>query len=139
MKRWLSQCKRFLTYALVGCVDTGLDWAAFTAAHELLKLTAPTCQAVGYLVGAISSYLLNGRITFRDGSGTRWLQCIKFITWNVFSLLVSTGLIALLTAWGMSAYWAKVGVTLEVALLNYFGYEHLVFKVRKNRKGSEEI
>ena len=43
MKRWLSQCKRFLTYALVGCVDTGLDWAAFTAAHELLKLTAPAC------------------------------------------------------------------------------------------------
>lgn len=138
MKRWIAQFKRFLTYALVGCVDTALDWTAFTVTHELLKLTAPACQAAGYLVGAISSYLLNGRITFRDGSGKRWLQCIKFITWNVFSLLVSTGLIALLTAWGMNAYWAKVGVTLEVALLNYFGYEYLVFKVRKYPKRSEE-
>lgn len=139
MKQRFAQFKRFITYALVGCVDTGLDWTAFTAAHELLRLTAPTCQAIGYLVGAISSYLLNGRITFRDGSGARWLQCIKFITWNVFSLLVSTGLIALLTGWGMNAYWAKVGVTLEVALLNYFGYKYLVFKVRKNGKGSEEL
>lgn len=134
MKRWHVQFKRFFTYALVGCVDTALDWAAFAAAHELLRLTAPTCQAVGYLVGAVSSYLLNGRITFRDGSGKRWLQCIKFITWNVFSLLVSTGLIALLTAWGMNAYYAKVGVTLEVALLNYFGYKYLVFKVRDDQK-----
>lgn len=138
MKRWISQLKRFITYALVGCVDTALDWAAFTAAHELLEAAVPMCQAAGYLVGAISSYLLNGRITFHDGSGKRWLQCIKFVTWNVFSLLVSTGLIALLTGWGMSPYWAKVGVTLEVALLNYFGYEYLVFKVQKKRKGSEE-
>lgn len=138
MKRWIAQFKRFITYALVGCVDTLLDWTAFTVAHELLKLVPATCQAAGYLVGAISSYLLNGRITFRDGSGKRWLQCIKFITWNVFSLLVSTWLIALLTGWGMSPYWAKVIVTLEVALLNYFGYEYLVFKVRKNPKRSGE-
>lgn len=138
MKQWIPRFKRFITYALVGCVDTALDWLAFTAAHELLSLTAPVCQAAGYLVGAISSYLLNGRITFRDGSGRRWLQCIKFILWNVFSLMVSTGLIALLTGWGINAYYAKVGVTLEVALLNYFGYQYLVFKVQKKEKGSEE-
>lgn len=137
MKRWTVQLKRFLTYAMVGCVDTALDWTAFMVAHELLKAAVPMCQATGYLVGAVSSYLLNGRITFRDGSGTRWLQCIKFITWNVFSLLVSTGLIALLTGWGMDAYWAKVIVTLEVALLNYFGYKYLVFRVKKHPKRSE--
>lgn len=138
MKRWIALFKRFITYALVGCVDTALDWAAFTAAHELLALTPAQCQTAGYLVGAVSSYLLNGRITFRDGSGHRWLQCIKFITWNVFSLLASAGLISVLTAWGMSAYWAKVLVTLEVALLNYFGYEYLVFHVRKNQTGREK-
>lgn len=138
MKELLLKLRRFITYAAVGCVDTALDWAAFTISHELLTLTAPRCQAIGYLVGAVSSYLLNGHITFRDGSGRRWLQFIKFATWNAFSLLVSTGFIALLTGWGLNPYWAKVGVTMEVGVMNYFGYEYLVFKdLRKHSEGSE--
>lgn len=139
MKRFRAQWMRFVTYAVVGCADTALDWAAFTLAHELLHLAVPACQAVGYLIGAVSSYFLNGRITFRDGRGRRWTQFVKFTAWNVFSLLVSTGLIALLSGWGTDPYLAKVGVTLEVALFNYFGYKYLVFKVKRNSKGSEEV
>lgn len=64
---WIARAKRFATYALVGCFDTGMDWVAFTTAHELLHFTPMLCQAIGYAVGTICSYFLNGRITFRDG------------------------------------------------------------------------
>ena len=123
--------KRFVAYAAVGCIDTALDWAAFTLAHSALLLGATRSQAIGYLVGAVSSYFLNGRITFRDGHGRRWAQFFKFALWNAFSLALSAGLIWLLTTWGMNAYFAKVILTLEVALANYIGYKYLVFRVKE--------
>ena len=67
---WIARAKRFATYALVGCFDTGMDWVAFTTAHELLHFTPVICQAIGYFVGTVCSYFLNGRITFRDGHYT---------------------------------------------------------------------
>lgn len=75
---WIARAKRFATYALVGCFDTGMDWVAFTTAHELLHFTPMLCQAIGYAVGTVCSYFLNGRITFRDGHIARWRQCARF-------------------------------------------------------------
>jgi putative flippase GtrA len=75
---WIARAKRFATYALVGCFDTGMDWVAFTTAHELLHFTPLICQAIGYIVGTVCSYFLNGRITFRDGHIARWRQCLRF-------------------------------------------------------------
>ena len=86
---WIARAKRFATYALVGCFDTGMDWVAFTTAHELLHFTPMLCQAIGYAVGTVCSYFLNGRITFRDGHIARWRQCARFAAWNVVSLALS--------------------------------------------------
>ena len=82
-QEWIARAKRFATYALVGCFDTGMDWVAFTTAHELLHFTPVICQAIGYFVGTVCSYFLNGRITFRDGHIARWRQCLRFVMWNV--------------------------------------------------------
>ena len=46
-QEWIARAKRFATYALVGCFDTGMDWVAFTTAHELLHFTPVICQAIG--------------------------------------------------------------------------------------------
>ena len=47
------------------------------------------CQAIGYAVGTVCSYFLNGRITFRDGHIARWRQCLRFVMWNVCLLYTS--------------------------------------------------
>ncbi len=134
--------RRFASYAMIGILDTFLDWGAFTLSYELVHLTPHVSQGVGYFVGAISSYLLNGHFTFRDGHERPWLKFIKFAAWNVFSLLISAWLIALLTRWGMNAYFAKFFVTLEVSLVNYVGYKYLVFRVKpehgQKREGGDE-
>ncbi len=137
-QEWIARAKRFATYALVGCFDTGMDWVAFTTAHELLHFTPVICQAIGYIVGTVCSYFLNGRITFRDGHGARWRQCLRFVVWNVVSLGVSELMIGLLTHFGLNPYIAKVGVTLEVALFNYFGYKYIVFAVPKQTEGEQD-
>ena len=46
-QEWIARAKRFATYALVGCFDTGMDWVAFTTAHKLLHVTPLICQAIG--------------------------------------------------------------------------------------------
>lgn len=137
-QEWIARAKRFATYALVGCFDTGMDWVAFTSAHELLHFTPVICQAIGYFVGTVCSYFLNGRITFRDGHIARWRQCLRFVMWNVVSLGVSEVMIGLLTHFGLNPYIAKVGVTLEVALFNYFGYKYIVFAVPKQTEGEQD-
>ena len=124
-QEWIARARRFATYALVGCFDTGMDWVAFTTAHELLHFTPLICQAIGYIVGTICSYFLNGRITFRDGHIARWRQCLRFVVWNVVSLGVSEVMIGLLTHF-------------EVALLNYFGYKYIVFAVPKQTEGEQD-
>ena len=93
---------------------------------------------IGYIVGTICSYFLNGRITFRDGHIARWRQCLRFVVWNVVSLGVSELMIGLLTHFGLNPYIAKIGVTLEVALLNYFGYKYIVFAVPKQTEGEQD-
>ena len=55
-QEWIARAKRFATYALVGCFDTGMDWVAFTTAHELLHFTPVICQAIGYFVGTVCSF-----------------------------------------------------------------------------------
>ena len=88
--------------------------------------------------GTVCSYFLNGRITFRDGHIARWRQCLRFVMWNVVSLGVSEVMIGLLTHFGLNPYIAKVGVTLEVALFNYFGYKYIVFAVPKQTEGEQD-
>ena len=46
-QEWIARAKRFATYALVGCFDTGMDWAAFTAPHALQHAAPPVGQAMG--------------------------------------------------------------------------------------------
>ena len=47
-------------------------------------------------------------------------------------------MIGLLTHFGLNPYIAKVGVTLEVALFNYFGYKYIVFAVPKQTEGEQD-
>ena len=61
-QEWIARAKRFATYALVGCFDTGMDWVAFTTAHELLHFTPLICQAIGYIVGTTGSF--NGALIY---------------------------------------------------------------------------
>ena len=135
MKSYRKGYRRFLTYALVGCFDTAMDWLAFTLMHALLLATPELSQTVGYLVGGVCSFMLNGRVTFGDGEGCKSEKLVRFVLWNAASLAVSAVLISALTHWGMSAYYAKIIVTLEVALVNYIGYKYIVFHVKRiNRR-----
>lgn len=59
------------------------------------------------------------------------MRFVRFIIVNGVSWLLSAGLIALFTGWGMWKYLAKLIVTGVTMVLNYFGYKILVFNIKE--------
>ena len=139
---------------LSGNTPAELRFNGTTSPGELYKLllkkeaivTRAICQTVlaaannKMILSMVQQHLLDmkGTITFRDGHIARWRQCARFAAWNVVSLALSEVMIGLLTHFGINPYLAKVGVTLEVALLNYFGYKYIVFAVPKETEGEQD-
>ena len=137
--------KRFITFSIVGVVNTLVDMVCFAFAFSLIGLTDQVSQVVGYCCGIACSFLLNRRFTFHDGQRRLWGQIVLFILVNLISMGISVGLIGLITGWlalgaqlpfigwlvrtKLHVYVAKGLVTLVVMLVNYFGYKYIVFRV----------
>ena len=132
--RLITRYKRPFLYAIVGGINTGVDFAAFQVLYFLTPLTAAVCQGISYTLGITCSFLLNRKLTFRDhiqAAITR--QAGKFLLINLISLLASVAGIHLLIRGGMPAPVAKIAITGVTAIINYFGYKCFVFGVRDGK------
>jgi putative flippase GtrA len=132
IKKIVKKFRRFITFGIVGCINTALDYLVFIFCREVLIISPAASQAIGYCSGVLCSFILNHGFTFHDRAGRNemfWRQFAGFICVNLASLGISTALITLLTDAGMLDYLAKVLVTVVVMIINYFGYKRLVFKV----------
>lgn len=126
-----ARLKQFITYGLVGCVNTLVDFAVFTLAGELFGLGDGLSQAVGYSCGVISSFVLNRRVTFRRGGRPLWQQAVLFAAVNAVSLVCSSLLIELMTGCGVNRYLAKAADVVIFTLFNFFAYKLVVFREKK--------
>ncbi len=123
-----TKLKQFITYGLVGCVNTLIDFVMFTLAGEVFGLGAGLSQAIGYSCGVISSFVLNHNITFRNGTRPFWQQALLFFSINVVSLVCSSLLIQLLHDAGMNRYLAKIIDIAIFTFFNFFAYKLVVFR-----------
>jgi putative flippase GtrA len=137
IKTLFHKLRRFITYGLVGCINSMVDFLAFTFCHSLLHLSPEFSQAIGYASGITSSFLLNRNLTFRDGKGRVGEQFIKFICVNGTTLTLSVVLISIITEAGVNPYLAKVVITASLGILNYLGNKIIVFRVQKG-KGDDD-
>ena len=135
MAELMQKFKRFITFGLVGCINTLIDFLVFTLCYTYLALTLEISQTAGYASGLVCSFLLNRRFTFSDRAKRTRAQLLVFIAVNAVSYGISVILMSPLTALLGNAYITKILVTGIVMLTNYFGYNTLVFKVK--REGDE--
>ncbi len=131
MKDLLLKYKREIVFGLIGCVNTLVDFLAYTVSHEWFALPADYCQAVGYCFGVICSFILNRRFTFRDGERRLWGQMFLFAAFNLGMLGLSSWIVGRLVSGGLNIYLAKIPVTVFVMVCNYFGYKLIVFRVKR--------
>lgn len=133
--KFLKSKKRFITFAVIGGVNTLVDFLVFTALYELAGLAIEMCQAFGYCAGIINSFILNRSLTFKKNR-TRPIieQIIRFLVINGISALISMALIKWFYWMGLHEYIAKIIVTGIVMIINYIGYKLFVFSPGDNRK-----
>ena len=78
---------QFLTYNAVGIVNT---FVGFTIIFSLMfaGLSAVQSNLIGYFIGAILSFYLNKKYTFKDTSSTK-TQAVKFFAVLIFAYILN--------------------------------------------------
>jgi len=130
-RQWIAKYRRVVSFGLVGCINTLVDFLIATGAHMWLQLSAGLSQSLGYCCGIVCSFLLNRKFTFRDGERRLWGQLLLFLVVNLVTMGLSVLCIEWLTARaGLPWLPSKLLVTGLVMVCNYFGYKLIVFQVR---------
>ena len=83
---------QFLKFAVVGVLNTLVDFAVFQALNLLLGWVY-AAQVAGFTCGVINSYLWNSNWTFREQRTRSFREIALFIVVNLASLGVSLGVI----------------------------------------------
>lgn len=128
--------KQFVTFAMIGGLNTLIDMAVFTlliVVHTHYSIA----QVAAYAAGMLNSYIMNSVFTFRGGTkesgkhgGAK--RMLRFIIWNLCMLGVSLLLLILAAEWlGLHELIGKAIVTLLVVALNFYGSKRWVFAERK--------
>jgi len=114
-------------YALVGVMNTGVDFAVFCVLVYAAGLGSAWAQPISYGAGIANSYFLNRVWTFQVKKRQQVGDIVKFIVVNMLSFAAATAVLLGLEYTGLEAAIAKacsVGVSLVV---NYVGYKLWVF------------
>jgi putative flippase GtrA len=117
----------FLRFCAVGLGNTAVDFAAF---YLLALVGVPylLAQALSYSAGVINSFVFNRKWTFRVTHKVNAWEALKFISVNVFSLLISSGLLFVLHDLNHLNLWlAKFAATGGGMVVNFMGSRLWVF------------
>ena len=119
--------RSFLTYCIVGVVNTSVGFTIFTVAL-LMNIHVVLAQAIGYLSGLVCSFLLNKYITFKNKP-----KSLR----QVFMFLLVTGTTMLVSMASIYFFHVIVGIQEHIAniffvspivvVLNYSGFRFIVF------------
>ncbi len=55
MKSNMGKFKEVFSFAIVGCINTGVDFLAFTLLHMVFGLGAVISQGISYFLGILNS------------------------------------------------------------------------------------
>jgi putative flippase GtrA len=68
LKTIVQKARRPVIFALVGCVNTSVDFAVFAILSELVGVPPLGANVASYLMGATNSFIMNGVFTFRGNN-----------------------------------------------------------------------
>jgi putative flippase GtrA len=122
--------KTFSNFLIVGCINTGVDFVTFSILFSFFHIDMLICQAFGYSVGIVNSFIMNKIFTFKEKGrkGGIVSQAVRFISVNAVSLGISLITLKILNDnLYMNVYVSKVIITVIAQGINYFGYKLWVF------------
>lgn len=120
--------KEIIRFLLIGLTAAMLDVSILNFTKLLLGFSLVWSVSTGYIVGVITSYLLNSKHTFRSGRST--IKFIKFVAVNLLGLLYTNLVVIGFYSVGVHYNLAKVVAIVVVFCWNYLTYKYWVFKLR---------
>lgn len=118
---------QFVWYIVVGGLSFLTDFVLFVG---LLGAGTPVLGAlvIGFLVGTLVNYGLSRALAFSGGRYHRAGEILRLFIVALIGLSLTTALVALLMAIGMSAVIAKIVATPIALIWNYAGRRLFVFR-----------
>jgi putative flippase GtrA len=123
-----------LSFAMVGAVNTVIDFSVFWSATTLLQWPLVPSNVTAWLVAVSFSYAMNTFITFGPESGRvlRWRDYATFAASGVAGMVTSTATLFVLSYF-LPVLAAKL-ISILVSFVVNFSLSHfVVFRTRKPR------
>ncbi len=128
----LAAVKQFIQFALVGVINTGVDFTIFTILHGIYGVHPIFSQIISYSCGVLNSYFINRIWTFKIKNKAGLAEFLSFFCINLLSLGVSIVILYLFNdIWHMNVYIAKGVATIFALLINFIGSKLFVFRDTK--------
>ena len=115
---------QFAKFISVGLVNTLVGLGIITGGMYFLKLNPLAANAIGYSVGIVVSFVLNGRVTFGQRSLSR-MMFFRFLTVAALAYVANVVTLALLV--GYNAYIAQMAGMIVYTLINFVGCRAFAF------------
>jgi putative flippase GtrA len=125
-----------LSFALVGLVNSVVDFSVFSFAYYYLVLPIVAANALAWVVAVTGSYVLNTTITFAHESGRRLTakSYFNFALSQVAGFLANTGTVWCLVELLLVPAWAAKVAAIAVSFVVNFSLSHfVVFRARRPR------
>jgi putative flippase GtrA len=123
-------------FALVGGLNTGVDFAVFMGLLYGLGWPIGWSQAIAYGCGTLNSYLINRSWTFRAQGRAKGSEILKFVLLNAGSFVAATGVLLLLQQAGWLPPVAKAVSVAASLAVNYAGSRFWVFRSKSGAETS---
>ena len=124
----------FIKYGLVGVANTIVDFVVFYLLNSLLNVAMIPAQIISFLAGALNSYLLNRKWTFKVAHNVSKGEVFRFCLGKAGYLLCNLLLLEFFT-WllPISAFVAKFPTAVILIFFNYL-YDKIVVFLVKNKE-----
>lgn len=130
-KKLLRKFHRFITYGIMGVLNTIIDYIVFIAAYELFNIPISISQSIGFLSGSVCGYLLNSNVTFKEGKGRTKGQSLQYIGVDIVLTVLSSIFMHWVEEQQLPVYIIRIAMTAAIALIHYTIYKYFVFRIRK--------
>jgi len=125
------------SFAVVGVVNTIVDYGVFLAGYYLLGLLLVPANVLAWLVAVTGSYVMNSYVTFATESGRtlRWRAYGAFVAAGVVGVIVNTATLVAASHW-IPVPAAKLAAIAASFVVN-FSLSHFVVFRRAPRDPAE--
>jgi putative flippase GtrA len=124
-----------LSFALVGVVNTLIDFGIFLIGYNLIGLALVPANFLAWIVAVSGSYVMNSFITFAAESGgkLRWRSYGTFVASGVAGVIANTAVLVVASYW-IPVIAAKL-LAIAVSFVVNFSLSHFVV-FRAHRPGA---